>query len=66
MGAIADSMINGEFCEACGVFLDGESPGFPRYCSQECANDKGADSSQVVSEMWDFLTDEGDDEDDDY
>lgn len=50
MGEIADSMIYGEACEMCGVQLDGEGSGFPRYCSIECANDRGADQSQVVTE----------------
>lgn len=66
MGEIADSMINGEFCEMCGVFLDGESPGFPRYCSSDCAQARGADSSQVVSEMWEFGEDDEDLDDDEY
>lgn len=54
MGEIADSMINGETCEMCGVFLDGEPLGFPRYCSLSCAMHRGADISQVVGdEEWD-------------
>lgn len=54
MGEIADSMIYGDVCEMCGVPLPGEGYGIPRYCSQDCANDRGADSSQVVSdEEWD-------------
>lgn len=48
MGEIADSMINGETCEMCGVFLDGERPGYPRYCSLECAKDRGAGIERVV------------------
>ena len=32
MGEIADSMINGECCQSCGVYL-GEETGYPRYCS---------------------------------
>lgn len=43
MGEIADMMLDGTMCEMCGVFLDGESSGFPRYCSKECAKDRGAD-----------------------
>ena len=50
MGEIADSMISGETCEMCGVWLDGESPGYPRYCSNECADDRGAGHDQVVPE----------------
>jgi hypothetical protein len=48
MGEIADAMINGEDCEMCGVFLDGQSPGYPRYCSLSCAQDRGAGIEQVV------------------
>lgn len=50
MGEIADMMINGEMCEMCGVYLEGEAGGFPRYCSRQCADDRGADYSQVVDE----------------
>lgn len=32
MGEIADSMINGEFCEECGCYI-GEATGYPRKCS---------------------------------
>jgi len=32
MGDIADSMIEGLLCQYCGVFLDGEEPGYPRSC----------------------------------
>lgn len=42
MGDAADMLLNGVLCEACGVFLDGEEPGFPRYCSRDCAEDRGA------------------------
>jgi hypothetical protein len=42
MGDVAEMMLNGFLCEGCGVFLDGEEPGFPRYCSPRCAKDRGA------------------------
>ena len=42
MGDVADMMLDGLLCEGCGVFLDGEEPGFPRYCSRQCAEDRGA------------------------
>jgi len=38
MGEIADAMINGLMCEQCGVYLDGEEPGFTRCCT-DCAED---------------------------
>lgn len=50
MGEIAESMISGEACEMCGIPLPGEADGFPRYCSEECAIDRGADLSQVVDD----------------
>lgn len=30
MGEIAAMMIDGEVCELCGCFLDGDAPGHPR------------------------------------
>lgn len=41
MGEIAEMHLDGTLCEMCGVYLDGESPGYPRYCSKECAEDRG-------------------------
>lgn len=32
MGEIADSMINGESCQLCGVYI-GDEVGYPRYCN---------------------------------
>lgn len=33
MGEIADSIINGEFCESCGEYLDSDDGfGFPVSC----------------------------------
>lgn len=32
MGDIPDAMIDGTFCQHCGEYLDGESPGYPRSC----------------------------------
>lgn len=43
MGDIADMMLDGTLCEACGVYLDGAGEGYPRYCSEECAKDRKAD-----------------------
>ncbi len=47
MGEIADMMLGGEMCEMCGVPLDGEGYGAPRYCSKSCARDRGASMEQV-------------------
>lgn len=35
MGDIADDMISGFMCQYCGVFLDGQEPGYPRSC-EDC------------------------------
>lgn len=40
MGDIADMMLDGTLCEACGTFI-GEGSGFPQYCSRQCAADRG-------------------------
>lgn len=37
MGEAAEMMLDGTLCEGCGVYLDGDSPGYPRYCSARCA-----------------------------
>lgn len=36
MGEIAEAMLNGLFCEGCGELIDGDEPGFPRYCCKAC------------------------------
>lgn len=43
MGEIAEMMLDGTLCEACGVYIDDDdvAPGFPRYCSDECAAGRG-------------------------
>lgn len=43
MGDIADMMLEGDLCEMCGAALDGNGYGIPRYCSNECARDRGFD-----------------------
>ena len=44
MGEIAEMMLDGTLCEACGMYIEeGEADGIPRYCSKECAEDRGAD-----------------------
>ena len=42
MGDIADMMLDGTLCEACGCYIDDEDAGFVRYCSDQCAEDRGA------------------------
>lgn len=36
MGEIAEGIINGFWCEICGMMVDGDEPGFPRTCDS-CA-----------------------------
>jgi Zn finger protein HypA/HybF involved in hydrogenase expression len=38
MGDVADMMLDGTLCEGCGVYLEGEAPGYPRYCTS-CKHD---------------------------
>lgn len=40
MGDIADMMLDGTLCEGCGVTLRGPPPGYPRYCSRRCQQDR--------------------------
>lgn len=40
MGEIAEMMLDGTLCEACGEFIWGGS-GFPQYCSRFCAASRG-------------------------
>ena len=42
MGEYAEAMLDGTVCECCGVYLEGEAEGIPRYCSKACARDRGA------------------------
>jgi endogenous inhibitor of DNA gyrase (YacG/DUF329 family) len=43
MGEYADMMLDGTLCEGCGTFIDFDGgEGFPRYCSNQCARDRGA------------------------
>ena len=46
MGEIAEMMLDGTLCEGCGEFI-GNGYGFPQYCSDECAEGRGADPDQV-------------------
>lgn len=39
MGEIADMMLEGDLCAGCGVYMDGDGDGFPRYCSNDCDPD---------------------------
>ena len=39
MGEIADMMLDGTLCAACGVYLDQEPAGYPVYCGA-CEEDQ--------------------------
>lgn len=39
MGEIAEKILNGQLCEVCGAFVDGEEPGYPRKC-EDCENEE--------------------------
>lgn len=45
MGEIAEMMLDGTLCEMCGVAFDPDhvAPGYPVYCSRQCASDRGAE-----------------------
>lgn len=51
MGEIADAMLNGDFCEMCGVSLDNDEMGIPMYCSKECAKDRGVEPEDIKYRM---------------
>lgn len=38
MAEIAEMMLSGLLCECCGIFIDVEEPGYPRYC-EDCEDD---------------------------
>ena len=40
MGEIAEMMLDGTLCECCGSYI-GSDAGYPQYCSDECAKDRG-------------------------
>lgn len=43
MGEIAEMMLDGTLCECCGGYIDDDGAhGIPRYCSPQCAKDRGA------------------------
>lgn len=42
MGEYAEMMLDGTCCECCGEFIDDDDAGgYPRYCSKQCASDRG-------------------------
>ena len=48
MGEMAEMMLDGTLCECCGSYIDDHGgEGIPRYCSEQCAKDRGAEGYQV-------------------
>ena len=49
MGEIAEMMLDGTLCECCGEYI-GSDAGYPQYCSEGCAADRGLefDNSQLT------------------
>lgn len=44
MGEMAEMMLDGTLCEGCGSYIDDHGgEGIPRYCSKQCAQDRGFD-----------------------
>lgn len=51
MGEIADMMLDGTLCECCGCYIDDEgADGIPRYCSKQCAGDRGFDDYETTGD----------------
>lgn len=53
MGEIAEAMLSGVLCAACGACLgegcDCDEMGVPMYCSVECAKDQSAPKELVCN-----------------
>jgi hypothetical protein len=56
MGEIAEAMLDGTLCEACGTYI-GEGDGFPGYCSSQCAADRGVSITSTDEECRAYLDD---------
>lgn len=53
MGEIAEMMLDGTLCQRCGAFLDGNSPGYPRYC-KDCAKDEVQQNIEEIEYDFNF------------
>ena len=51
MGEISKMMLDGIMCAGCGVYLEGEYAGFPRYCSKQCAADCTGKARSSLSKL---------------
>lgn len=48
MSEIAEMMLEGDLCECCGAALPGEGCGVPRYCSEQCRQDRNGPKGSVA------------------
>lgn len=39
MGDAAEMVLEGLLCQTCGDLIDGEEPGYPRFC-EDCENEE--------------------------
>lgn len=53
MGEIAEMMLDGTLCQICGSVIDGDSPGFPRYCL-DCAKDEVEQNIEEIEYDFNF------------
>lgn len=56
MGDQADMMVDGMMCQGCGQLVDGDAPGFPRYCN-DCQPDADVGQQDKADRRGDALRD---------
>lgn len=53
MGEIAEMMLDGTLCQVCGSVIDGDTPGYPRYC-EDCAKDEVVSNIEEIEYDFNF------------
>ena len=53
MGEIAEMMLDGTLCQICGSVIDGDTPGYPRYC-EDCAKDEVEQNIEEIEYDFNF------------
>ena len=53
MGEIAEMMLDGTLCQVCGGVIDGDTPGYPRYC-KDCAKDEVVSNIEEIEYDFNF------------
>lgn len=53
MGEIAEMMLDGTLCQRCGSVIDGDTPGYPRYC-EDCAKDEVKQNIEEIEYDFNF------------